>query len=273
MSNDAQAFIKKDMLDSHFHLLEMKKKGIDIKSHLRLCKDMQIFALFDMGITCDDLLERIPYYQENLPLYFAAGIYPSYVEEINETDKIDNEVKKLHQTIASAPIKVKAIGEIGIELFHPIGKLELQLYLLEKQINLANELELPVAIHNRNADSEILELLKKHPVKKGGVIHCFSSNKKNAYNFIDNGFKISFAGNITYKNNNELQDTIKKIPLSCILTETDSPYLTPQPLRKYPNSPLYIGHTYDIIAQLRNQKIEPLIQIIKENFTTLFLSS
>ena len=260
------------MLDAHFHLLSMEEKEIDVKSHLRLCKDSEVFALLDMGTREDDINKRASYFNDGYPLYFASGIYPENVTRLNSESKIDEAVSTLASGIKNSNIPHKAIGEIGIELFHDVGHLELQLYLLEKQIMLANSLNLPVVIHNRNADSVVLNQLKKTMPTKGGVIHCFSSDKKAAFDFLDLGLKLSFSGNITYKNNITLQEAIVKVPLSSILIETDSPYLTPQPVRKFPNSPIYIGYTYEAVSQLKNQKIQNIITAVKENFSNLFLS-
>ena len=134
------------------------------------------------------------------------------------------------------------------------------------QLDIADELNLPVAIHTRNADVKTLEILSSHRNEKRGLIHCFSSGIKTAKAFLDLGFCISFAGNVTYKSSDELRAVAAYTPLECILLETDSPYLSPVPMRGKTNTPLNIEYTYKTIAEIKKISSEELNEIVKENF-------
>lgn len=259
-----------EIIDSHFHLLEMKQKKLNVAQEIQNCKDQGIFAILDVGIDADDLLKRTSYYRQDFNLLFAAGIYPSAVEKANSIDEIDLLIKTLANQIKNSPIFPVALGEIGMDFYHRYGSPENQLYLFTRQIELANQLNLPIIIHNRDGDEEILQVLRETPASKQGVVHCFSSTPQIAYQFIDLGYKISFAGNVTYKKAVEIQRTATKIPLSTILIETDSPYLSPQAIRGKLNSPLNVRYIYEFIAQLRNIPMEDLIKQVKENFIALF---
>lgn len=265
-----KTFIQKGMIDSHLHLLEMENRGILVDSELRLCKDKEVYALLDVGLEATDLKKRLQYRKAGLNLLFACEIFPSIVTEEKSDAQLIHEVEKLKKTILESPQPVSAIGECGLEMFHPYGHIDQQKMLLEAQIALANELHLPIIIHNREATKPLLELLEKNPLKRGGIMHCYSADLKTAYHLIDQGFKISFAGNITYKNSLDLRECASKIPATAILLETDSPFLTPQPVRKEANTPNYIGYTYDAIAKIRNRQMAEIIQQVKDNFQSLF---
>ena len=137
-------------------------------------------------------------------------------------------------------------------------------------IKLANKYKLPVLIHNRDADADIVEVLEKTIPAAGGILHCFSSDYKTAAQLLDMGLSISFAGNVTYKKNNSLREVASKIPVNSIFVETDSPYLSPQKVRGKTNHPGHIGYTYEILAECKNIPIENFIQEVRNNFINLF---
>ena len=269
MLNDSKK-IQPNMIDSHFHILEMTKKELNIENELKICTVSNMSYMLEVGTKADDLHLRTPYAVDNPQLLFSAGIHPFCVKNANNSTKIQNLITILEEEITNSPIKICAIGECGADFFHDFGDSKLQQELFERQIDLANRLSLPIIVHSRNADKIVKESLSRNRAEHGGIMHCFGSDKIAAFNYIDLGFKISFAGNITYKKSEMIQDVAKKIPSSSILVETDSPYLTPQPMRKFFNRPEYISYTYEKIAIIRNQKIDIIIKNIEENFKNLF---
>ena len=139
--------------------------------------------------------------------------------------------------------------------------------MLNTFLSLAEELKLPVIIHNRDATEDLLKILKKHHVK--GIIHCFSGSIETAREYIKLGFKLGIGGVLTFKNSN-LKKTLKDIPLSNILLETDSPFLTPTPLRGIPNEPMYLKFITDELLKIYHISLEELAITLEQNFLDVF---
>jgi len=165
---------------------------------------------------------------------------------------------------------ITAIGEIGLDWHWNYGTKKQQMELFEAQIQLADKYKLPVLIHNREADQDILNILKQNSLNSRGILHCFSSDYETAVKLIDMGLYISFAGNVSYKKNSVLREVASKIPVESILLETDSPYLSPQQVRGKPNHPGHIAYTYETVADCQNIPLKEFINSIKNNFKSLF---
>lgn len=193
-------------------------------------------------------------------VYGALGIHPDNIEENLE------ENLKLIRENANNP-KIIAIGEIGLDYFHNKENKEEQLNLLNTLFNLAEELNLPVIIHNRDATDDLLRLLKSHRLK--GIIHCFSGSIETAREYLKLGFKLGIGGVLTFKNSN-LKNTLKEVPLSSILLETDSPYLTPAPLRGLPNEPMYLKFVAEELANIYNISLKELSTCLENNLFDIF---
>lgn len=193
-------------------------------------------------------------------VYGALGIHP---DNINE--ELEDNLKLIKENKNNS--KIIAIGEIGLDYFHNKENKEEQTRLLEEFFKLAEELNLPVIIHNRDATDDLLKLLKKHHLK--GIIHCFSGSLETAKEYIKLGFKLGIGGVLTFKNSH-LKDVLKQISISNILLETDSPYLTPSPLRGIPNEPLYLKFVAEELCNIYNISIDELSLCLEENFHDIF---
>nr|MCR4676595.1 TatD family hydrolase [Sphaerochaetaceae bacterium] len=123
-----------------------------------------------------------------------------------------------------------------------------------------------IIIHNREADSQMCSLISTYGPSKGGIIHCFSGSMDVMRTALDKGYYISYAGNLTYRANQSLRDTLKHVPSDRLLLETDAPYLAPVPMRGKPNTPLYIIHTYECAAAVLGISTEELGERVFENF-------
>lgn len=253
------------MIDTHFHGLIMEHKELETRSVLKEAFESGLEYAVDIGTEMSDIPERLNLLKGFNNVLFAAGNYPSEVEK-ETTPKLikllEKAIKNNHQIIA--------IGEIGLDWHWKYGTKERQIELFEAQIDLANKYNLPILIHNRDADSDIIEVLKRIVPGEGGILHCFSSDYKTAVRILDLGLTISFAGNVTYKKNNSLREVASKIPVNSMFAETDSPYLSPQKVRGKTNHPGHIGYTYKILAECQNLPIEDFIQKVKDNFLNLF---
>ena len=247
----------KNYTDTHFHLLSMKEKDIDITN-------LNIKYGMDIGTDIHDIEKR----KELISLFpnikYSIGAGPWSLSYNENIDYLTTEIKK--DILSNTP---SFIGEIGLDYFHKYSTRKNQIDLFIKQLILANELNLPVVIHNRDANLDTIEALEKIKVKKGGIIHCFSADEDFLSRALDLGFYISFAGNITYKKNTNLQEIIKKVPLDRLLLETDSPYLTPVPERSKLNTPEKIAYTYDFVSKILNINLDTLIETVLKNFKTL----
>tara|TARA_B100001750_G_scaffold64905_1_gene51546 strand:- start:2295 stop:2807 length:513 start_codon:yes stop_codon:yes gene_type:complete len=164
--------------------------------------------------------------------------------------------------------KMVAVGEIGLDYFRNISDQETQKTVFRKQMSVAQDLNMPVIFHNRNADEDVLTILSEFPNLRG-VAHCFSSTLETAEKFIDLGYYISFSGNLTFKNSH-LPDVAKEVPLDRILVETDCPYLSPVPHRGKPNEPGRTRFVAEKLADIQGVPLETIAAATSENATALF---
>ena len=184
-------------------------------------------------------------------MYCAVGIHPECITE-NSLDELDK-IKKL----ANHP-KVVAIGEIGLDYYWDIPK-EPQKLIFEKQLELANELDMPVNIHDREAHGDTLELLKKYKPK--GILHCFSGSVETAREIVRLGMYIGMGGVITFKNSRKAVEVISDIPVERLVLETDCPYLSPVPFRGKRNHSGMIQYTAEKIAEIKDISVEEVLKI------------
>ena len=256
-----------DMTDSHFHALAMKQKGIDPVESMRRCRERGFSFAMDIGLRPEDLIERERLFMGVQGILLSSGLAPAEADSKDWPDRLP----KLEAQAATG--RLAAIGEIGLDWHWNYGTRDSQMQLMESQLRIAREHQLPVVIHNRNADAEVLSLLQKGDLTAAGVMHCFSSDYGYASKCLDLGFYISFAGNVTYKNALDIQESARRIPDDRILLETDAPYLSPQPARGKTNTPEHIGFTYQFVAELRGTESEALSQTVHGNFLKLFSTS
>ncbi|MCQ2454910.1 MAG: TatD family hydrolase [Clostridia bacterium] len=246
------------IFDSHAHYDDEKFNGI---------RDELLNALPKYGVsfavTCsvdgkssensNKIAEKYPY------IYSAVGIHPENLDSNTPLSVI----KKLSQFC-----KCVAIGEIGLDYYYNSDNKIEQMDIFEKQLVLANELNLPVIVHDREAHSDTLELLKKHKPK--GVVHCFSGSSEMAKEIINIGMYIGVGGVITFKNSRKLPEVLTTIPTDKLLVETDCPYLAPEPYRGQLNHSGFITLTAKKIAQILNLSFEEVLTITSNNAKKLF---
>ncbi len=161
-----------------------------------------------------------------------------------------------------------AVGEIGLDYHYDFSPRDTQIKVFEEQIILANELDLPVIVHDREAHEDTLALLKKYRPK--GVVHCFSGSVETAREVIDTGMYIGLGGAVTFKNARKPLEVAAFVPADRLLTETDCPYMTPVPFRGKRNDSSYIIYTAQVLAQARNTTPEEILEITRQNANTLF---
>lgn len=243
--------------DTHFHLQSMAEKGIDLST-------LGIESGMDIGCEPEDLTERLPLISLFPGICYSAAAGPWSARRSESPEELvrilKSNAEKYHPHL---------IGEIGLDWYRAYGTKEKQIELFIRQIDLANELSLPIAIHTRDADEDTIRLIKEHPVKRGGVMHCFSGGDELADTALECGYHLSFAGNMTYKSNGHLRSVLGRTPKSRLLLETDSPYLAPVPYRGKLNTPMLISATYAVAAEIRGIEVEELKELVKQNFEAL----
>jgi len=211
----------------------------------------------------------IDFYQlfENLKteslVFHSIGISPSSVVQPGD----DWEAKIEEGTRLE---RVVAVGEIGLDYYRKFGDRDSQVELFIRQLELAEKLSLPVIIHNRDAGSDVLEILRESLPRRGGILHCYSEDYEYAKKALELNLWISFAGNVTYRNARNLQDTAKKIPADRMLIESEAPFMVPAIHRGKRNKPSYINETAAFIAQLREVPAEELTETLYENSLRIF---
>lgn len=247
------------MIDTHAHI--SKEYYDDIPSIIDRANFNGVKKIIVSGCTKRDIVETVDLIKKYDCLYATIGYHPEEVDSIADSD-----IEELEQLVL-ANSKIIGIGEIGLDYHYGKGNRERQISLFDKQLVLAEKLNLPVVIHSRDATMDTYELLKKHDVK--GIIHCFSSSLEVARQYINLGFFLGIGGVITFKNC-KLKDVIASIDLEHIVLETDCPYLSPVPFRGKTNEPSYVYHTAEFIAKLKNMSIEEVDKITTKNVFGLF---
>ena len=202
-------------------------------------------------------------------IYSICGISPNDIPQSEE--ELWKDIAKITEIVKeNKSKKLVAIGEIGLDYYWNKENKELQKEAFEKQIDLANELELPIVIHSRDASVDTIEMIRTHKVNKAGIFHCFQPKQEMVRQALELGYYISFAGPITFKNSRNAPDVIKMVPLDRILIETDSPYLTPEPNRGKRNDCRNVKYVAQKIAELKNVPIEEIAKITYDNAKRIF---
>lgn len=251
--------IKQGMTDSHFHIMEMQRKGMDISSVFSMLTDAGAGPLLDAGVHLDDFEQRIAWKGHYDQLYFAAGIHPN----IPRSEWPEGYRDILHKQLRHP--RVKAVGETGLDFFREYSNPEDQYTLLNMHHELSLITEKPLILHIRNAEEAMKDWIMNRDFPSGGVLHCFPGDKDLALTALEKGFYISYAGNVTFKNADEIRESLKVVPLDRILLETDAPYLAPHPKRGRENHPGLIGYSYDCVAAQKGISTEDLTRRVDIN--------
>ena len=196
-------------------------------------------------------------------IYAMIGIYPS--EAKTYTQEVEDRMIELAKNH-----KVKAVGEIGLDYYWDKSFVDLQKEVYVRQILLANKLNLPIVIHDREAHKDAYDLLLEYNQSSKALFHCFSGSVEFMRECVKKGWYIALGGVVTFKNAVKMKDVAREIPLDKLVLETDSPYLTPVPFRGKPNTPAYVRYVAEEIANLRQIPLNELIDITTNNAERFF---
>ena len=248
--------------DTHAHY-DDKAFDADRMDLLQAVHREGVGLIIDPG--CDEESSRAAVsLAEELPFVYAAvGVHPSDCETYNP--QVEQELRRL-----AAHPKVKAIGEIGLDYYwKDNAPAQLQKEVFHAQMTLAEELDLPVIVHDREAHHDCLEAVKAHPGLRG-VYHCYSGSLEDAKILVKLGWMLSFTGVITYKNARKSLEVIDWLPMDRIMIETDSPYLTPEPFRGKRNDSGHVHLVAETIARVKGLAAEDVARITLENGKRFF---
>lgn len=252
------------MIDSHCHINDKAFLNRE-EEYISSANKVGVDTFLVVGCDLEMSKKAIEIANKYDGFYAAIGIHPSDSKNAKENDL--DEIEKL---ISNK--KVIAIGEIGLDYYWDKDesvKNHQKEYFIE-QIALANKYNLPISIHCRDAYEDCLNILKAHPVKCGGVMHCYGGSKEMMPEFIKVGFYIGIGGTVTFKNAVKIKEVAQVVPSDKYLLETDSPYLAPTPHRGEENQSKYIPLICEQIALLRNVSKEQVANETTNNFKTLF---
>lgn len=250
--------MKDYLIDTHAHI-----DMLDYDKTMALMSEYGVKKAIIPSVEVATLDKVIELALKNENLYAMIGIFPSEVKTY--TPKVEEKLRNL----AKYP-KIKAVGEIGLDYYWDKSFVDLQKEVFVKQIKLANELNLPIVVHDREAHKDSFDLLKEYNKGSNVLFHCFSGSVEFMQECVKQGWYIAIGGVVTFKNAIKMKDVAKTVPLEYLVLETDSPYLTPVPFRGKENSPAYVKYVADEVANLRAMPVNEIIDITTNNAERFF---
>jgi len=262
------------MIDAHCHL-NFKAFSEDYDKAIQRAFDKGVEIIINTGTSIESSIKAIELAQKYANLYAIIGIHPHHSDKVEKG--WDEEIGKL----AKMP-KVVGIGEIGMDYYsyksNGIVDSKIQRNIFERQIEISIEKKLPLQIHGRHAGKDILEVISSYKNKLleiPGMFHCFAGNIDYLKKVLSMGFYVGFDGNITYEGlapgeDTALSDLVEYTPLDRIITETDSPYLTPIPYRGGRNEPSYVIIVGNSIAKIKNTSFDEVDKVTSDNARKIF---
>ena len=249
------------MIDTHTHINCIEELSID--QIIQNAKDNGVEKLIVPAaypLDIDIVAELVEKYEN---VYGLLGVHPSEVKDWD--DSLIDKIKEY-----SISSKIVGIGEIGLDYYWDKSFNDLQKEVFIKQVKLANELDLPISIHDREAHKDTFDILTEYNKNSKVVMHCFSGSVEFMRECVKKDWYIAIGGVVTFKKAIKLKEVAKEVPLKKILLETDAPYLTPVPYRGKTNQPAYVKYVAEEIAKLRGMSFDEINEITTENAKDVF---
>lgn len=255
------------LIDTHCHLTD-ERLANQIDEVLARAKDAGVMKIIAPSTSLDDARKVVEITGKYDEVFGLVGVHPENVDELRITNyELWEEIRKL----VDNSNKIVGIGEIGLDNYsRNQEKMKRQIEVFREQLELAVKLGLPVAIHMRDAEEEMREVITSSGVLPRGQFHCWDGSDKLLKLVLEKDFYVSFCGNITFKSADNLRELIKIVPLDRLLLETDSPYLSPEPRRGSQNEPANVTILAEYIANLLDLPIETLINQTTANAKCLY---
>jgi len=254
------------LIDSHAHL-DVADFDVDRDAVLSRAREAGVSTILAIGSAAgpDQLGAALPFAEQHSWIYATVGIHPHEAHLATARHLQEAEAFALHP-------RVLAWGEIGLDYHYDYSPRDVQQRVFREQLALARTVRRPVIIHCREAWPDCLEILESdwRSSGQGGIFHCFSGTLEDARRGLDMGFRISFAGNVTYPKSQPLREVAAALPLESLLIETDSPFLSPQGRRGKRNEPCYVREVARTLASVRHLPEDECARQTAENFRALF---
>lgn len=248
------------LIDTHAHLVSLE----DAEGAIGRAHKGGVTSIISVSTGLDSSRGTIEIANSFQSVFAAVGIHPHSASQY--TEEVFSEIKEL-----MSQQRVVAVGETGLDYHYMNSPKEIQIESFQAHINAATEFDLPFVVHVREADQDMLSILRESDLKKNpGVIHCFSGNYETAEQYLELGFFISFSGIVTFNRAGEVREAAKNIPFDRILIETDSPYLAPVPLRGKKNEPANVKYVAQVVAEVRGVDMNDLEEQLVKNTLELF---
>lgn len=249
------------IINTHSHVNMLRETSID--EAIQNAIDNKIVTIVPSS-SAQDIFDTDKFIKKYNDVYGYVGVFPEEVKDFS-----DKTLSDMEEIIKSNP-KIIGIGEIGLDYYWDKSFKELQKEVFIKQIEFANQMNLPLNIHSREAHLDTLEILKKYNKNSTAIMHCFSGSLEFARECIKEGIYIALGGVVTFKNAKKTKEVAKNIPLEYLLLETDDPYLAPVPFRGKENQPMYVKYVAEEIANLRGITPEEVAKTSTENAKKIF---
>lgn len=258
-------------IDSHAHI-QLSQFHHDREAVMERAHAAGVSKILVIGFDVGTSLGAVELAEKHTQIYATVGMHPHDAKDLTP------DVLKTFQELAAHP-KVIALGEMGLDYYRNLSPRPLQKAAFEKQLDLAEETQMPIIIHNRDAYMDILPILEARQRKIRGVLHCFTGDVELMHRSLAIGFHIGIGGIVTYPNAKDVQTVAKEVPEDRLLIETDCPWLAPQwrslqanieSRRGKRNEPAYIRAVAEKIAELRGTSTETIGEMTTQNFQTLF---
>ena len=249
------------IINTHSHVNMLRETNID--EAIQNAIDNKIVTIVPSS-SVQDIFDTDKFIKKYNDIYGYVGVFPEEVKDFS-----DKTLSEMEEIIKSNP-KIIGIGEIGLDYYWDKSFKELQKEAFIKQIEFANQMNLPLNIHSREAHLDTLEILKKYNKNSTAIMHCFSGSLEFARECIKEGIYIALGGVVTFKNAKKTKEVAKNIPLEYLLLETDDPYLAPVPFRGKENQPMYVKYVAEEIANLRGITPEEVAKTSTENAKKIF---
>lgn len=249
------------IINTHSHVNMLRETNID--EAIQNAIENKIVTIVPSS-SAQDIFDTDNFIKKYNDVYGYVGVFPEEVKDFS-----DKTISDMEEIIKSNP-KIIGIGEIGLDYYWDKSFKELQKEVFIKQIEFANQMNLPLNIHSREAHLDTLEILKKYNKNSTAIMHCFSGSLEFARECIKEGIYIALGGVVTFKNAKKTKDVAKNIPLEYLLLETDDPYLAPVPFRGKENQPMYVKYVAEEIANLRGITPEEVAKTSTENAQKIF---
>ena len=251
------------LFDSHAHL-DDERFWEDRDAVIQSMPEAGVGLIMNVGADMPSSRRSLVLAKKYPFIYAAVGVHPHDVEDMTEADLQD--LREL-----AGEEKVRAIGEIGLDYHYDKSPRDKQKYWFEKQIELAQDLDLPIIIHCRDAMQDCMDILRSYDFSRtSGVMHCYSGSAETAEEVVKMGMYVAFGGAITFKNNKKACHVVQSVPLERLLIETDCPYLTPEPYRGKRNDSRYVKYVAEKVAEFRGLPVEEVEKVTMTNAKCLF---